>query len=177
MQSRLRIITHQTDSSPIHFGFAQSPCGQCLFAWQQDVLLLLAFCPAVYRDDALADLLRLWPAACESRDDAVAARWAERIFHSNAPLTVLLKGTEFQQQVWQALLQIPAGATCSYADIAKAVGRPRAYRAVGSAVGANPVAWLIPCHRVLPAGGGLGNYRWGKETKQLLLEAETPEPT
>ena len=82
------------------------------------------------------------------------------------------EGTDFQKQVWRALLEIPPCTTISYGAIATQVGRPKAYRAVGSAVGANPIALLIPCHRVVPASGGTGNYRWGSERKRALLKME-----
>ena len=82
------------------------------------------------------------------------------------------RGTDFQRQVWRALLEIPFGSKVHYGEIAAQIGRPKAYRAVGSAVGANPIALLIPCHRVVPANGGVGNYRWKPDRKQALLEAE-----
>jgi len=83
-----------------------------------------------------------------------------------------LGGTEFQKQVWRALLDIPLGETTTYAELAVRIGRPTAHRAVGTAVGANPACLLVPCHRVLPAGGGVGNYHWGSERKRALLDAE-----
>lgn len=82
-------------------------------------------------------------------------------------------GTEFQKSVWRALLEIPYGGRSSYGRIAAELGRPKASRAVGSAVGANPIAWLLPCHRVLPRSGEVGHYRWGAERKRALLEAES----
>jgi O-6-methylguanine DNA methyltransferase len=92
---------------------------------------------------------------------------------TTAPLPpIRFYGSDFQKQVWRALLMIPRGHVCSYGDIAAAVGRPGAVRAVGSAVGSNPLAPLVPCHRVLPAGGGIGNYGGGSEKKRRLLEIE-----
>lgn len=82
------------------------------------------------------------------------------------------KGTDFQKAVWRALLDIPSGSTVSYGAIARTIKRPKAFRAVGSAVGSNPISLLIPCHRVIPASGGTGNYRWGSDRKQALLETE-----
>ncbi len=82
------------------------------------------------------------------------------------------KGTEFQKTVWRALLEIPFGSRVSYGAIAKDIHRPKACRAVGAAVGANPIALLIPCHRVVPACGGVGNYRWSSDRKQALLKLE-----
>lgn len=82
------------------------------------------------------------------------------------------QGTDFQKLVWRALLEIPSGSKVSYNTIATRIGRPTANRAVGTAVGANPIALLIPCHRVVPASGGTGNYHWGPDRKKALLEAE-----
>ena len=82
-------------------------------------------------------------------------------------------GTDFQKLVWRTLLEIPPGSKVSYSAIATSIGRPKACRAVGSAVGANPIALLIPCHRVVPASGGTGNYRWGADRKRVLLEIES----
>lgn len=81
-------------------------------------------------------------------------------------------GSYFQKDVWQAVLEIPQGQASTYGEIARKIGNPKAVRAVGTAVGKNPIAILIPCHRVLPASGKLGNYRWGEEMKKKLLEAE-----
>ncbi len=83
-------------------------------------------------------------------------------------------GTDFQRAVWQSLRSIPAGATCSYAEIAARVGRPRAFRAVGQACGANPIPMLTPCHRAVAAGGGLGGFSGGLDWKRRLLERERP---
>lgn len=87
-------------------------------------------------------------------------------------LPVMVQGTAFQMSVWQALLQIPAGTTLTYAALATRIGHPRAYRAVGSAVGHNSIAVLIPCHRIVPATGTKMQYKWGANTKRLLLEME-----
>jgi len=91
---------------------------------------------------------------------------------ANSPLALHLRGTNFQLQVWRALLAIPDGAVATYAQVAAAIGTPRATRAVGTAIGANPVAWLIPCHRVLRGTGALGGYRWGVERKRVMLAWE-----
>jgi AraC family transcriptional regulator of adaptative response/methylated-DNA-[protein]-cysteine methyltransferase len=92
------------------------------------------------------------------------------------PLGLLLKGTNFQIKVWNALLQIPRGRAVSYGDIAAHIGKPNAHRAVGTAVGANPIAWLIPCHRVLRKGGQLGGYRWGTTRKRAMIGWEATHP-
>jgi AraC family transcriptional regulator, regulatory protein of adaptative response / methylated-DNA-[protein]-cysteine methyltransferase len=132
-------------------------------------------------------LLAEWPAALHARDDAHAARTLERIFAPAAgaaasdapPLRVLVRGTDFQTRVWRALLDIPPGATSTYERIARAAGRPGAARAAGQAIGRNAIAWLIPCHRVIAATGGLGGYRWGPARKRAMLawEAARQEAT
>ncbi len=87
-------------------------------------------------------------------------------------LPLALYGTDFQMKVWRELLKIPTGQTMSYKNIAQKIGHPKAHRAVGTAVGANPVSVHIPCHRVLPAAGGIGKYLWGREKKAALLKRE-----
>ncbi|NBT86393.1 MAG: methylated-DNA--[protein]-cysteine S-methyltransferase [Alphaproteobacteria bacterium] len=90
----------------------------------------------------------------------------------NRPQKLMLVGTPFQHQVWQQLLKIPFGVVKHYKDIAVSLGDPKKCRAVGSAIGANPISWLVPCHRVLPKSGGIGNYHWGSEIKEKLLKDE-----
>lgn len=126
---------------------------------------------------AIECLQERWPGA-RLRPDAslgetvfrpiLAALDADRL----APLAVLLKGTNFQLKVWEALLRIPPGKTMTYGEIARDIAHPNAVRAVGQAVGANPLAWLIPCHRVIRANGALGGYRWGCERKREMLAWE-----
>ncbi|MBY0280655.1 MAG: MGMT family protein [Alphaproteobacteria bacterium] len=88
------------------------------------------------------------------------------------PQKLMLVGTPFQHQVWQELLKIPRGVVKFYKDIANSLGDSNKCRAVGSAVGSNPISWLVPCHRVLPKSGGIGNYHWGSEIKEKLLRDE-----
>jgi AraC family transcriptional regulator of adaptative response/methylated-DNA-[protein]-cysteine methyltransferase len=111
------------------------------------------------------------------RDQATTADYVRRGFElaerSSEPLPLLLRGTNFQIKVWEALLRIPFGRLVSYQAVANAVGQPRAVRAVGSAVGRNNVAWLIPCHRVILSTGVIHNYRWGTTQKQKLLTLES----
>jgi AraC family transcriptional regulator of adaptative response/methylated-DNA-[protein]-cysteine methyltransferase len=105
-------------------------------------------------------------------DPAAAVKTIARVFErrspASAPLSVLVQGTNFQIAVWRALLAIPEGRLVSYRDIAAALGRPRAVRAVGSAIGSNPCGFLIPCHRVIRSNGELGGYRWGLTRKQAI---------
>ncbi|MEM7663128.1 MAG: methylated-DNA--[protein]-cysteine S-methyltransferase [Pseudomonadota bacterium] len=123
-------------------------------------------------DDAFADLVARYPAASMKRDDSEAERWAVRVFERREPLPVALYGTPFRRQVWRALLDIPAGSTRTYGELANAIGKPSAARATGTAVGANPLSWFIPCHRALAADGRLHNYHWGVARKRAMLTYE-----
>jgi len=129
---------------------------------------------------ALARLERDWPAA-RLRPDAVATgQTARRLFTPGGhrePLHLHIRGTNFQLAVWQALLRIRPGTAAAYGDVAAAIGRPAAGRATGAAIAANPVAYLIPCHRVLRGSGDWGGYRWGPERKRLLLAWESAHAT
>jgi AraC family transcriptional regulator of adaptative response/methylated-DNA-[protein]-cysteine methyltransferase len=154
----------------LRHGIAATPLGEALFGWTPRGLCHLSFVD----DDAAAKLTVLradWPAADFVRDDAGAAELATRVFPATpAPgrLHLLLKGTNFQIKVWEALLKIPPSSLVSYGRLAGHLGMPRAARAVGSAVAANSIAWLIPCHRVIRDDGSCSNYRWGVDRKLAL---------
>jgi AraC family transcriptional regulator of adaptative response/methylated-DNA-[protein]-cysteine methyltransferase len=119
--------------------------------------------------DPVAELRREWSAATLVADAAAAADRLEELAHPRASIRLWLKGTNFQIKVWEALLRVPEGGIVSYTQVARAAGAPHAVRAVASAVAANPVAWLVPCHRVIRASGVLGQYRWGPERKAALI--------
>lgn len=162
----------------IHWGLATTPFGPALLAHSTRGLMKLAFLDGTHDDSVdeyFTELRDAWPAASLQRDDAAAGSWAARIFSAYRqpePLHVFVKGTQFQLRVWEALLRVPEGRLVTYGSLARAIGQPAASRAVGSAVGANPIALLIPCHRVIRASGVLGQYRWGESRKQLLVGAE-----
>jgi AraC family transcriptional regulator of adaptative response/methylated-DNA-[protein]-cysteine methyltransferase len=162
----------------LRFGLAPTPFGTARLAASPRGICALTFDAPANADEAAEALLARWPRATLTRDDALARSTVERIFRSArqsgaAPLTIHLQGTNFQLKVWQALLAIPPGTVESYAWVAAAVGAPAATRAVGTAVGANPLAFVIPCHRVLRADGTLGGYRWGLLRKRAMLAWET----
>ena len=155
----------------ISWGFHPTPFGECLLGMTARGICHLSFVGPGGRHAALADLGRRWPRASLREDGALASRTAERVFAGTGRggLRLHLAGTNFQLKVWEALLRIPPGAATTYGDVARRIGRPTAARAVASAVGANPVAWIIPCHRVLRSVGTLGGYRWGLERKRAML--------
>ena len=159
----------------ITYGFAATPFGTCLIAESPRGICFLAFCDGS-KEGALDDLKDEWPDATLKRDDTSAARIASRIFtasRATSNLRLLVRGTEFQLKVWRALLQIPEGTLTSYGKLAEAVGTPGAARAVGTAVGSNPISFLIPCHRVIRETGVMGGYRWGLTRKRSIIAWES----
>jgi AraC family transcriptional regulator, regulatory protein of adaptative response / methylated-DNA-[protein]-cysteine methyltransferase len=151
------------------WGVGPTPFGDGIFLIAPRGLSALAFAdPDI--DEGFADLKARYPAASYVRDDAEATRWAQRIFTGESgPIPLALYGTPWQRQVWRALLAIPPGETSTYKTVAQQVCTPKASRAVGAAVGANPISWLIPCHRVLASDGRLTGYHWGVARKRAML--------
>ena len=123
-------------------------------------------------DRHLTQLQQDWPSAKFTQDSAAIEALSKDLFEqgkqSTQPLSLHVRGTNFQVMVWRALLQIPPGQLQSYSSIAKAIGKPKAVRAVGTAIGANPLAFVIPCHRVIQQSGGIGGYRWGTARKHAI---------
>ncbi len=160
------------------FGVHPSPFGQAFLAASERGITRLAFTEGgdgAWRAE-VERLERAWPAAEIRRDDRATGDLVERVFDppgDAGEILVRVSGTNFQLAVWKALLAIPRGAVTSYQAVAEAAGRPGATRAVGSVVGANPVAYLIPCHRVIRKTGAIGDYRWGVARKRALIAWES----
>jgi AraC family transcriptional regulator of adaptative response/methylated-DNA-[protein]-cysteine methyltransferase len=152
------------------FGFADSPFGECCIIFSNDGICALTF-PET-RESALYDLENRFPETDFRQNDQKAKHLANQIFVKGEKPRLHPIGTDFQLSIWHALERIPAGKTTTYAQIAEAIGRPKAVRAVGTAIGANPIAYLIPCHRVIRSDGELGGYRWGMDCKKKMLEFE-----
>ena len=154
----------------IEYGIHQTRFGECLVAVTERGICGLHFVED-NADELLAALQAHWENARFSKDQARTQHMAENIFSATQkdPLKIFVKGTSFQIKVWEALLKIPFGAVTSYQTIAQEVGSPGAMRAVGSAVGANSVAYLIPCHRVIRREAIIGQYRWGTLRKKALI--------
>ncbi|MBP6634521.1 MAG: methylated-DNA--[protein]-cysteine S-methyltransferase [Paludibacter sp.] len=163
----MRQLPPQSEPS---FGFAQSPFGECCIVFSTDGICALTF--PENHESALYDIEQRFPETNFVQNDTKAAYFSKSIFQRKERPGIHPIGTEFQQSVWNALQEIPVGATTTYAKIADAINRPKAVRAVGTAIGANPIAFLIPCHRVIRTDGGLGGYRWGLEIKKMMLEWE-----
>jgi AraC family transcriptional regulator of adaptative response/methylated-DNA-[protein]-cysteine methyltransferase len=158
----------------IRFGFHPSPFGSALVMATERGLAGLAFADPGEEPAALADMKRRWPRATYVEDSARTAAVAKRIFdptqwQQSQPLRVVLIGTDWEVRVWEALMQIPMGRLVTYSDIAGKVRSPAAARAVGAAVGKNPVSFVVPCHRVVGKSGELTGYHWGITRKRAML--------
>jgi AraC family transcriptional regulator, regulatory protein of adaptative response / methylated-DNA-[protein]-cysteine methyltransferase len=164
----------QGQGTRIRYGFSNTPFGRALFAATDRGLSRLNFVEYGAEREAADELRASFPRAELERDDDYARElavviWPSRGATAASPLRLAVAGTNFQLKVWQALVELGAREHTTYGDIARSIGSPDAMRAVGSAVGANPIAWLIPCHHVLRKGGALGGYRWGEARKRVML--------
>jgi AraC family transcriptional regulator of adaptative response/methylated-DNA-[protein]-cysteine methyltransferase len=155
----------------IRYGFTDSPFGRALIASTARGISHLSFIEAGEEKDGLRALQEQWPDATLKRDDDQALSVARQIWNHDGDRTlkVSVGGTNFQLKVWQALIDLGGRGKTSYSEIADAIGQRQGTRAVGNAVGSNPVGWLIPCHNVLRKDGGLGGYRWGEDRKRAML--------
>jgi len=158
----------------IYYGFHPSPFGTALVMGTERGLAGLAFADSGEEQAALADMRSRWPQAQLVENAARTAPLACRIFdrklwRAEERLRVVLIGTDFEVRVWETLLKIPMGRAMSYSEIAAKVGAPKAARAVGAAVGKNPISFVVPCHRVLGKSGAITGYHWGLTRKRAML--------
>lgn len=154
----------------IHYGIHQGPFGKYLLAITQEDRI----CSLLFIEDtatAIEDLKQHWAGSTLLHNQSGTGAVAESLFHpgDTALLKLLARGTPFQLKIWEALLKIPSGALVSYQVIAEYIDNPRGLQAVGSAIGKNPIAWLIPCHRVIKKSGQISEYRWGSDRKYAIL--------
>ncbi|MBU2959678.1 bifunctional helix-turn-helix domain-containing protein/methylated-DNA--[protein]-cysteine S-methyltransferase [Citreicella sp. C3M06] len=162
------------DGLVIRWGWFDSPFGPALMMGTDKGLCGIAFSAESGEAEAMRDLRARWPAARYVEDPAMLADWTAAAFgQAQGDVPLFLIGAPFQIKVWEALMRIPSGHVTSYSEIAKAIGNPRAVRAVGTAVGRNPISLLIPCHRALRKSGGLGGYHWGLPVKRAILAWES----
>ena len=158
----------------ISCGFHDSPFGRALVMTTRRGLCGLGFADPGEEEDVYSDMSARWPRADFVRDDAATAPIAHRVFDQRAwrpddPLRIVMIGSDFEIRVWETLLKVPFGGATTYADIARHLHKPRAARAIGGAVGRNPISFVVPCHRVLGRGGKLTGYHWGMVRKQAIL--------
>ena len=158
----------------IFFGFHPSPFGTALIMITERGLAGLAFCDEGGENSALEDMSSRWPKARYIENKELTAPYASRCFHpqnwqADQQLRIVLIGTDFQIRVWEGLLKLPVGTATTYSDLAARIGKPEAPRAVGAAVGRNPISFVVPCHRVMGKSGDLTGYHWGITRKRAML--------
>lgn len=165
------------DGLTLYWGWFESPFGPSLIMATDKGICGIGFAAEAGAEATMSDLMGRWPKATFVEDPVMLRPWALAAFGAandrleTAPLFLI--GAPFQIKVWEALLAIPTGHVTTYSEIAQAVGNPKAVRAVGTAVGRNPVSWLIPCHRAMRKSGGLGGYHWGLPVKRAMLAFES----
>lgn len=173
----------------IHYGFHDTPFGRCLLAATERGICALRFVgeagDSVYHAEGTEEFLSVqlrdeWPAALITENPTKTQPLVEQIFHRTTsgaaqPLTLLIKGTNFQVNVWKALMAIPPGALVAYQTVAEEIGKPKAVRAVASAVANNPIGYVIPCHRVISKAGNIHKYRWGETRKKAIIGWEAQQ--
>ncbi len=156
----------------IFWDWFESPFGQALAMGTDRGLCGLAFAAETGAEAAMTDMQARWPGAAYVENPEPLRAWVDAAFAQKGNAALHLIGAPLQIKVWEALLRIPSGHVSTYSELAQAVGHPKAVRAVGTAVGRNPVSWLIPCHRALRKSGALGGYHWGVPVKRAMLAFE-----
>ncbi len=165
---------YRRDDLTLTYGYHDSPFGEAIVVAAPRGLAGLGFVDDGAREAAFEDMRRRWPRAKFVRDDDATAALGGRAFDSSqwrpdAPLRVVMIGSDFEVRVWETLLSVPMGRATTYSDIARHIGKPKAARAVGAAVGRNPISFVVPCHRVLGRSGALTGYHWGLARKQAII--------
>lgn len=158
----------------VSFGYGETPFGEALLGWTNKGICFLGFGHEGGRDHLWSHFRQQWPDAILAEDKPLAEIKLTEIFTGSEQkeLKIWLRGSPFQLRIWEALLNLPSGVHCTYGQLASLTGNAAASRATGTAIGRNPVSWLIPCHRVINGLGTLGGYRWGINTKQAMIGYE-----
>ena len=160
----------------ISYGWFEGPFGDTLVMGTERGICGMAFAAETGRAATFDDMRARWPSAKFVEAPDRLAPWVMATFgRSDAETPLVLIGSPLQIKVWEALMQIPSGNVTTYSELAQAIGSPKAVRAVGTAVGRNPISWIIPCHRALRKSGGLGGYHWGLPVKRAMLAYEAAQ--
>ena len=165
-------ILSKTHKFEIYYGFSQSPFGNVLIMSTALGICGLAFSDNMGNAKAMQDMTQRWPHAKFTHDENHATNLSTAVFDFFGKTNLHIIGSPFQIKVWRALLQIKAGQVATYSDVATEIDQPTSVRAVGTAIGRNPISFIIPCHRVVKKSGGLGGYHWGFALKKNLLTFE-----
>ncbi len=173
-------ITDEKELKKVKYSFVESPFGRALMAATPTGLCYVAFLNkqnAKNEKDAFRGLKKYLPKTIlEEGTNSVIKKASKFNKHAYQTTNLEVKGTVFQIEVWKALKEIPTGYLSVYSTVAKKIKNPKAVRAVGSAIGANPIAYFIPCHRVIRSDGGLGGYHWGIKIKEVIINEEAKNP-
>ena len=165
-------LLSQSSNFFVHYGFTQSPFGKALFTVTEQGICGIAFANELGDEETLRDMMQRWPQATFTHNAELVLKLSSPIFHFSGKTQLHLIGSSFQIKVWEALLQIQAGQVVTYSEVAAAINQQSAVRAVATAIGLNPISFLIPCHRVIKKSGGLGGYHWGIPIKKHILKFE-----
>tara|TARA_B100001057_G_scaffold410474_1_gene425592 strand:- start:120 stop:761 length:642 start_codon:yes stop_codon:yes gene_type:complete len=168
----IKDILSVTNKFEIYYGFTQSPFGNVLIMSTALGICGLAFTDKVGNARAMQDMTKRWPQAKFIHDENHATNLSAIVFDFSGKINLHIIGSPFQIKVWRELLQIKAGHVVSYSDVAAEIDQASSVRAVGTAIGCNPISFLIPCHRVIQKSGGIGGYHWGLAIKEYLLAFE-----
>ena len=156
----------------IRYAWGSSPFGEALIMTTSRGICGISFSVETGRDSALENMTKRWPRAEFQKETAPTSENGLAVFENGGSTHLHVMGSPFQIKVWDALMKIPSGQVTTYSDVASAMGYPKARRAVGTAIGKNPISWLIPCHRALRKSGELGGYQWGLPIKRTMLAYE-----
>ncbi len=163
----------QGEGLSFFWGTSSTDFGEAFIAWTPKGIHRIEFIDHNNTETLINRLKKEWPSAAVKEESKQAKITLGKIFsNTHEPMRLWVKGTNFQIKVWQALLTISSGELCSYKTIAARIDQPKASRAIGTAISHNPIAWLIPCHRVIQSSGVLGGYRWNPDRKHILLTKE-----
>ena len=161
----------------IYESWFATPFGEIIAMGTSEGLMGLGFSKEIGRTATRQNLIERWPSAHFKTTPKPLEGWIEAAFIGKGNIKLNVVGTKFQIAVWKALLEIAPGYRSTYTEIAKSINRPKAVRAIGTAIGRNPIGFIIPCHRVLQKSGGLGGYRWGNTVKSAILDYEGVNPS
>ena len=165
-------LLSQSTNFLVHYGFTHSPFGKALVMGTKQGICGIAFADQLGDDETLRDMMQRWPRTTFARNEELILKLSSPIFNFSGKTHLQVIGSPFQIKVWEALLQIQAGQVVTYSEVATAINKPSSVRAVATAIGRNPISFLIPCHRVIQKSGGLGGYHWGLPIKKHILNFE-----
>lgn len=173
----ITLVPNSVPPTHLCYGWFSTSAGPTLLVGAEGAIWGVGLAAEMGQDAVLRDLAARWPDSRMVEAPEALAPALETFLHQQGELRIRLNGTDFQKRVWNELLNIPRGQIVTYATLAARIGNPNASRAVGTAVGMNPLAWIIPCHRVTRGDGGIGGYHWGISVKKALLAQENaPHP-